>query len=165
MLERPRLKLSYANVMATLAMFAVRGGGAYAAATIGAGDIKKNAVRSKHIKKNAVKTPKIKNGAVTANKLGPVTVQRESFDVPDGVNASDTASCPAGQRAIGGGVHLSTGLDDGVVTQSRPVASSSDPPTALLDDGDTFDGWQASALNRGGEDNVFEANVWVVCVR
>jgi hypothetical protein len=63
-------RLTYANAMATIAVFGVlAGGGAYAASKIGAGDIAKNAVRSKHIKKNAVKTPKIKNGAVTEAKL------------------------------------------------------------------------------------------------
>ena len=50
------------------------GGGAYAASQIGAGDIKKNAVRAKHIKKsqvkhlaaNSVKTPKLADGAPCA---------------------------------------------------------------------------------------------------
>ncbi|MEK6271465.1 MAG: hypothetical protein AABM42_02305 [Actinomycetota bacterium] len=55
--------------MATLAMFAALGGGAYAAATIGADDIKKNAVRSKHIKRSAVKSADIKNGAVTRGEV------------------------------------------------------------------------------------------------
>jgi hypothetical protein len=51
-------RLSYANVMATIAVFGVlAGGGAYAASTIGPGDIKKNAVRSKHIKTGEVKRP------------------------------------------------------------------------------------------------------------
>ena len=63
-------RLTYANVMATIAVFGLlAGGGAYAASKIGASDIAKNAVRSKHIKKNAVKTPKIADGAVTAPKL------------------------------------------------------------------------------------------------
>jgi hypothetical protein len=70
MLDWLRRRLTYGNVMATIAVFGVlAGGGAYAASKIGAGDIAKNAVRSKHIKKNAVKTPKIANGAVTAPKL------------------------------------------------------------------------------------------------
>jgi hypothetical protein len=39
-------RLTYANAMATIAVFGVlAGGGAYAASKIGAGDIAKNAVR------------------------------------------------------------------------------------------------------------------------
>jgi hypothetical protein len=57
-------RLTYANVMATLAMFVALGGGAYAAATIGAADIKRNAVRPKHIKPNTVKSRHISRGAV-----------------------------------------------------------------------------------------------------
>jgi hypothetical protein len=65
---RPRL--TYANVMATIAVFGVlAGGGAYAASKIGAKDIAKNAVRAKHIKKDAVKTKKLGNGAVTRAKV------------------------------------------------------------------------------------------------
>lgn len=65
-----RMRLSYANVMSTIAVFGVlAGGGAYAASKIGAGAIKKNAVLSKHIKKGAVKTPELADGAVTAAKV------------------------------------------------------------------------------------------------
>jgi len=65
-----RAKVTYANVIATVALFGVvAGGGAYAAATIGAGDIKKNAVRAKHVKKGAIAAAKIRNGAVRPNKL------------------------------------------------------------------------------------------------
>ena len=85
MRDRIRRNLTYANVMSTIAVFAALGGGAYAAATIGADDIKRNAVRAKHIKKNQVKrkhlnrkavsTAKLATGAVTGAKLadGAVT--------------------------------------------------------------------------------------------
>jgi hypothetical protein len=49
-MRRFRPRLTYANVVASLALFVALGGTTYAAATIGAGDIKKDAVRSKHIK-------------------------------------------------------------------------------------------------------------------
>ena len=85
MRDRIRRNLTYANVMSTIAVFAALGGGAYAAATIGADDIKRNAVRAKHIKKDqvgrkhlkrkAVSTAKLANRAVTGAKLadGAVT--------------------------------------------------------------------------------------------
>jgi hypothetical protein len=55
-IEGIKPKLTDANVMVTLMAFVVLGGGAYAGvAQIGAGDIKPNAVRSKHIKNGEVK--------------------------------------------------------------------------------------------------------------
>ena len=56
MLHQLRRRITYANVMATIAVFGVlAGGGAYAASKIGPKDIKKNAVRAKHIKKDQVR--------------------------------------------------------------------------------------------------------------
>ena len=69
MIDRLRRRLTYANVMATLAMFVALGGGAYAVATIGARDIKKNAVRSKHIKRANVKRSDLRANAVNSAKV------------------------------------------------------------------------------------------------
>jgi hypothetical protein len=68
-----RERLTYANVMATIAVFAALGGGAYAAATIGADDIKKNAVRAKHVKKNQIRAAHLRKGAVRAKHIGAAT--------------------------------------------------------------------------------------------
>jgi len=58
-----RSRLTYANVMASIAVFGVlAGGGAYAASKIRAGDIAKNAVRSKHIKTGVVTSADLKDG-------------------------------------------------------------------------------------------------------
>jgi hypothetical protein len=58
-------------VIACLLLALVVGGGtAWAAGTIGADDIKKNAIRSKHIKNGAVHGRDIAAGAVTATKVG-----------------------------------------------------------------------------------------------
>ena len=60
-----RPKLTYANVVATLALFiAIGGAGAFAASQLG-----KNSVGSKQLKKNSVTTAKIKKGAVTGAKV------------------------------------------------------------------------------------------------
>lgn len=49
-------RLSYANVIATIALIvAVGTGGAWAASQIGSKDIKKNAVKSKHITSRTVR--------------------------------------------------------------------------------------------------------------
>jgi hypothetical protein len=69
-MRRIRQHLTYANVMATIAVFGVvAGGGAYAASKIGPNEIARNAVRSKHIKQQAVKTGEIDGGAVNSSKV------------------------------------------------------------------------------------------------
>jgi hypothetical protein len=62
-------RLTYANVIATLALFIALGGGAIAASTLG-----KNSVGPKQLKKNSVTTPKVKNKAITAAKVKPGTL-------------------------------------------------------------------------------------------
>jgi hypothetical protein len=64
-MKRLSSKLTYANVISTLCLFLLVGGGtAFAASHLG-----KNSVGSKQLKKNAVTTAKLKNGAVTGSKL------------------------------------------------------------------------------------------------
>lgn len=67
-----------ANHLALLALFCALGGGAYAAATIGPGDIKKNAVRAKHVKKNAIRGAEVKNGTLRARELAGVALLESS---------------------------------------------------------------------------------------
>ena len=68
-MHRFRPRLSYANVVATLALFVALGGTTYAAATIGASDIKQDAVRSRHIKNGAVKAADVDPGLVASLRL------------------------------------------------------------------------------------------------
>jgi hypothetical protein len=63
-------KLTYANVIATMALFlALSGGVAWAAHKIGANQLKSNSVGTGKIKKNAVTATKIKKSAITNTKL------------------------------------------------------------------------------------------------
>ena len=77
-----RPKLSYSNVVSTLALFiAIGGASAFAASqlsknSVGAKQLKKNSVTSAKIKKNAVTGAKIKSGAVTGAKLTSGTITR-----------------------------------------------------------------------------------------
>lgn len=54
-------RLTYANVMATIAVFLALGGGAYAAS-----QLPRNSVSAKQIKKNAVSSAKVKDGSLLA---------------------------------------------------------------------------------------------------
>jgi hypothetical protein len=74
MLRAVLRRLTYANVIATLALFLALGGGAVWAAgkansKIGTGKLKPNAVTAGKIKANAVTSAKIRENAVTAVKL------------------------------------------------------------------------------------------------
>jgi hypothetical protein len=80
-----RKRVTYANVMSSIAVFLVLGGSAaYAAKKIGSneikgnsittGKLKKNAVTASKIKQNSITTAKIKNGAVTGAKVNVGTL-------------------------------------------------------------------------------------------
>ena len=90
-----RGRLTYANVVATLALFIALGGGAIAASQLGKNSvgsrqlkknavtkakIKKNAVTAAKIKKNAVTKAKIKNGAVNGSKIADGSVTGTEID-------------------------------------------------------------------------------------
>jgi hypothetical protein len=74
-----RKRLTYANVMSTIAVFLVLGGATAVAAglaknSVGSKQLKKNAVTAVKIKSEAVTAPKIKAGAVDGGKLADGSV-------------------------------------------------------------------------------------------
>jgi hypothetical protein len=70
-MESVRKRLTYANVMSSIAVFLVLGGAtAFAATKIGSNEIKANAIITGKIKKEAVTEGKIKAGAVGNSRLG-----------------------------------------------------------------------------------------------
>ena len=98
-MTKPRKRLTYANVMSSIAVFLVLGGAsAVAAKKIGSNELKsnsvttaklkKNAVTAAKIKKNAVTTAKLKNGAVTGAKINLSTLGT----VPSASNANVASS-------------------------------------------------------------------------
>jgi hypothetical protein len=71
-LKRIRSQLTYANVVSTLCLFLLLGGGAaYAASQLG-----KNSVGTKQLKNNAVTGAKVKNGSLTGGDLESSTLGR-----------------------------------------------------------------------------------------
>ena len=95
---RIRTHLTYANVVATLALFLAAGGGAaFAAAKIGAGDIAPGAVRTAALHKRAVTSGKLAIGAVRSNQIANGAVSSAQI----GAGAVGTKQIAAG--AIGAG--------------------------------------------------------------
>jgi hypothetical protein len=70
-----RKRISYVNVVATLALFLAIGGFGYAATKL-----PKNSVGSKQLKKNSVVTAKVKNEAITTAKIAGDAVTGAKLD-------------------------------------------------------------------------------------
>ena len=64
-----RRHLTYANVMASVAVFVALGGTGYAAATIKTRNIANNAVTGSKLATNAVTSSKVRNGSLLARGL------------------------------------------------------------------------------------------------
>jgi hypothetical protein len=91
-----RKRLTYANVMSSIAVFLVLGGAtAIAAKKISSNQLKFNSVTTGKIKKNAVTTTKIKNKAVTNQKLGDGAVNFAKIATGTNVIATSTGSLAA----------------------------------------------------------------------
>lgn len=98
-MKQIRKRLTYANVMSSIAVFLVLGGAtAFAASQLG-----KNSVGSKQLKKNAVTAAKIKGKAVTTSKIADKAVT--GAKVADGsltgtdINAASLGTVPNANRA------------------------------------------------------------------
>jgi hypothetical protein len=127
-----RKRLTYANVMSSLAVFLVLGGAAVAASqlpknSVGAKQLKKNGVTAAKIKKNAVTSAKIKNGAVTSGKLGAAAVTNSNL--ADGAVTSGK---------LGDGAVTTGKLADGAVSTGKLANGS--VSTGKLADGSVSTG-------------------------
>ncbi len=179
MLSRFGGRLSYANVVATLALFVALGGSSYAAL-----NLPKASVGAKQLKKNSVTSPKVKRGSLLVSDFkasqrarlrGPSgprgaqgiagspgatrVINREGPFVTIAADDSETASvnCNPGEVATGGGVGQSNGalLDMQAVT-SVPIVGAGGVPT----------GWTVRAANvDSNSDNMGTTAVaaYVVC--
>jgi hypothetical protein len=104
MVTKLRAHLNYANVMSTLAVFVVLGGGAYAATKL---------------PKNSVGTAQIKNGAVTKKKLAKGVAVRGAQG-PKGAAGTAGLQGPKGDKGDKGDTGPATGAAGGALTGSYP---------------------------------------------
>lgn len=97
--------------------------------------------------------------ATTAVHLDHLTVVKVDFTVATGAgsNTTETASCPAGTQAIGGGARNDASSNNGAIITSRPVSGFSGAPGT----GESFDGWRASITNTAA--GVLNSSVWAIC--
>lgn len=99
-MKQIKKRLTYANVMSSIAVFLVLGG----ASALAASQLAKNSVNSKQLKKNAVTTAKIKNNAVTTAKIknGAVTGAKINLGSLGTVPSATSASNAGNANTVGG---------------------------------------------------------------
>lgn len=109
-MDRFRPRLTYANVVSTLCLFIVLGGGAWAAGT----RLGKESVGTAQLKKNAVTGAKVRNGSLTgadikASTLGevPKATSAETAGTATSAKSADTA----GHAATAGSADHATSAD------------------------------------------------------
>jgi hypothetical protein len=148
MLSGIRSRLTYANVMASIAVFGMLGGASYAAV-----QVKKNSVGPSQIKKNAVGSSELAPKSVGSSELkksakGSSTVRTATATVPLtctesggpgfftlGCTGAGTAraACNQGERATGGGYAEPPQFQSGnqnsgaTITESRPDPTTGTP--------------------------------------
>ena len=129
MIRRLRAHLSYANIVASLALFIALGGSAYAVATgaIGSREIRDNSVRSRDVRTNALTARDINERSLRST---PKVYTRQS-----GANIAlnpagtrHTTRCNSGDTAVGGSAGVTgaqvgfheTGFVDRELTSEPP---------------------------------------------
>ncbi|HZO06312.1 MAG TPA: hypothetical protein VFB52_07990 [Solirubrobacterales bacterium] len=105
-------KLTYSNVIASLALFVALSGVAVAAGlpknSVGPNQIKRGAVNTVKLKNRAVTSAKLANKAVTAGKLGPNSV------TPGNIGNGAITSAKIGNSAV-----IAASIKNGVVTTNK----------------------------------------------
>jgi hypothetical protein len=147
-----RDKLTYANVISTLCLFMLLGGGAYAATqlpknSVGAKQIKNNAITGKKIKKGTIDTSKLTPATVTALKgtkgdAGPAGVQGPQGTTNSGAYATVEAGTEPGFVGNHSGFAAVERAQEGIVCLTPAAGTDIAHPVASVDLG-----------NSGAEDN------------
>jgi hypothetical protein len=117
-----RTKLTYANVVATLALIVAVAGGSTAIAISS-----KQKISGKLIKPGTITTKQLKDGSITGPKLARI----DRISVPGAVGTTTPAQCPQGSVLISGGVSSSssvTGSTASEVSESWLGSSSAGQP-------------------------------------
>ena len=94
-----KTKITYANVVATLALVFAMTGGAYAA-----GVLPVNSVGAKHLKAGAVTSAKVKDGTLTARDFAANALQRGTAPGAAGAKGETGPAGPKGDTGAAGAI-------------------------------------------------------------
>jgi hypothetical protein len=153
-----RSRITYANAVATLALFFALGIGTAYALDVDSKDVDNNSLKSKDLKNGkGVKCEDVVPGEpicqppgagdVSGDGVGLMNLTVRSNSATVGAGGTVDVDCAPGERATGGGA----GTSNGPVAQlTRPK-----PPEA----GATPTGWQATNPSSGN----LTVTVWVIC--
>jgi hypothetical protein len=94
-MKRIRANLTYANVMVTVLLFVVLGGGAYAAT-----NLSKNSVGSKQIKKNSIKGIDVRNDGLSGSDIKESTLKLPASAQAIGRSGALTSCNPTSQTFV-----------------------------------------------------------------
>lgn len=124
-MARIRTSLTYANVMATVAVFLALGGGAYAAT-----QLPKNSVGTKQIKNNAVNSAKVKDGTLLAKdfRAGQLRSGPQGARGPQGLRGQTGQTGPPGQTGPTGAPGQTGQTGPAGPTASASASSGTDFP-------------------------------------
>jgi hypothetical protein len=127
MISSLRQRLSYSNVIATMALFIALGGAAVAAGlpknSVGPKQLRKGAVTSKALARNAVTSGKISRGAVGPGKLGANAVGPGNIG-NGAINSAKLGSGAVIARSIKNGVVTTNKLQKNAVTSEKLAANA-----------------------------------------
>jgi hypothetical protein len=167
-MQQVRQRLTYANVVSTLALFLVlSGGAAFAASKLTTKDIRPGAIKTKLLARKAVKSGKIAPRAVLRRHLAPDSVGAVQLG-PDSVGARQLAPNSVGARQLAPDSVDGSKVRDGSLTPADLLGGAS--VVATVDGGSTTVtatgvGLDPIALNGGGwtqgpaENDLFLARV------
>lgn len=171
-MTRLRNRITYANVMATIAVFIALGGVSYAAIKL-----PKNSVGTKQIKREAVNGAKVKIGSIPPTAIrGGVYTKAEakaetrtivinktiSGTLDKGKFVTGKVECPAGYQAIAGGVNPKNVLQ-AKVSVSGPLIDGQE--AQLKPDGQygPSNGWFGSVTTQGADASITGVVLQVIC--
>jgi hypothetical protein len=126
-MKRFRPRLTYANVIASLALFVALGGSAVAAQlaknSVGPNQLKKGAVTAAKLKKQAVTSGKIAPNAVTPGKIGPNAVLPGNLGA--GIISTDKIAASAvTAEKIKNNVVTTNKINNAAITSQKLAASA-----------------------------------------
>lgn len=129
-----RSRLTYANVMATIAVFVALGGSSYAALRVGSKQIVDNSVRSKDIRNNGIRSGDIADNRVTGKDLrdGTIAGRDVAANALGGAQIDESTLGPVATAADAGTVD---GIDSSQFLRALPasepwhrVGTAGEPP-------------------------------------